>query len=181
MNWLGAVLTVAASYFCGVILASGETERLKVYDSLIGLLTYMRRRMLAERMPLYCIFDEFEDEFLEAKGFLSVMRAGRDLIELRWSGAICVLNPDKKLKSELLHFGETLGALALDEQIKRIELLSAFLTEERGKLNALLPQRRKSIKKGPKPIRSPIWIRTKTKGSKDPGAAITPWGNTVQL
>ena len=26
-------------------------------------------------------------------------------------------------------------------------------------------------------ISSPTWIRTKTKGSKDPCAAITPWGN----
>ena len=68
MNWLGALLTLASSYFCGIMLANGESERLGAIDSLIRLLTYMRRRMVAERLPLYRIFDGFEDDYLERIG-----------------------------------------------------------------------------------------------------------------
>ena len=146
MNWLGALLTLASSYFCGIMLANGESERLGAIDSLIRLLTYMRRRMVAERLPLYRIFDGFEDDYLERIGFLKCLRSSRHGLEVLWKTAIKALPTDKETVAELEHFGESLGALPLDEQIKRIDSLSSFLTEKRVGLNGSLAQKRKSIK-----------------------------------
>lgn len=146
MNWLGALLTLASSYFCGIMLANGEAEMLSAYDSLIHMLEYMRRRMVAERLQLYRIFDGFEDDYLESIGFLKRLRSSRHGLDSLWRSAIEALPTDKETRSELLHFGESLGALPLDEQIKRIDSLSSFLTEKRVGLNGSLAQKRKSIK-----------------------------------
>ncbi len=146
MNWLGALLTVIASYICGAMLASGETEKAKAIDSITRLLTYMRRRMLAERLPLYRIFAEFEDGFLEDVGFLECIRSSRRGLETLWQNAVKALPTDKETIEELTHFGESLGALPLDEQIKRIDIVSSFLAEKKAQLNGALRQKMKSIK-----------------------------------
>lgn len=146
MNWLGALLTVISSYICGVMLANSETEKLRAFDSLIRLLTYMRRRILTERLPLYRIFTEFEDGFLEDIGFLECLRSSRRGLETLWQNAVKLVPIDKEAVNELSHFGESLGALPLDEQIKRIDTVNTFLTEKKAALNGTLYQKRKSIK-----------------------------------
>ena len=87
MNWLGALLTVISSYICGAMLANGESERLVAFDSMIRLLTYMRRRISTERLPLYRIFSEFEDGYLEEIGFLKGLRTSRRDLDLLWQNA----------------------------------------------------------------------------------------------
>ena len=146
MNWLGALLTVASSYICGVMLANGEKEKLTAIDSLIRLFDCMRRRISAERLPLYRIFAEFRDTFLERIGFLEVLRSSRHGLERLWENAVATLSTDSETADELLHFGESLGALPLDEQIKRIDAAHAFLNEKRAKISGTLQQKRKSIK-----------------------------------
>lgn len=146
MNWLGALLTVISSYICGVMLANSETEKLRAFDSLIRLLTYMRRRIFTERLPLYRIFAEFEDGFLENIGFLECLRSSRRGLETLWQNAVKLVPIDKEAVNELSHFGESLGALPLDEQIKRIDTVNTFLTEKKAALNGTLYQKRKSIK-----------------------------------
>ena len=81
MTWLGAALSVCASYFCGVTLAKTESERLMAVDSLLKLLSHMKRRISSERLPLYKIFSDFEDDFLESKGFLHLLRSHRQGLE----------------------------------------------------------------------------------------------------
>ncbi len=146
MNWLGALLTVISSYICGAMLANGESERLIAFDSLIRLLTYMRRRISTERLPLYRIFSDFEDGYLEEIGFLKGLRTSRRGLDLLWQNASKLLHTDSETLDELMHFGESLGALPLDEQIKRIDTLTAFLTEKRVAISGTLQQKRKSIK-----------------------------------
>ena len=146
MNWIGAFLTVISSYACGVMIASCERERLEAIDSLIRLLSYMRRRISTERLPLYRIFVEFEDVFLERFGFLSALRSSRHRLEPLWQNAVKSLPTDKETFDELFRFGESLGALSLDEQLKRIDALGAFLAEKRATISASLQQKRKSIK-----------------------------------
>ncbi len=146
MSWVGALMTVCASYVCGAMLAKGESERLEAVDSLLKLLSYMRRRISAERMPLYRIFAEFEDGFLERCGFLEVMRSHRQGPESLWLDAIKTLPTGKELQDELSHFGISLGALSLEEQLKRLDALYLFLSESRESLKGVLAQRQKSIK-----------------------------------
>lgn len=146
MNWLGALLVVTASYLCGVSLARDEGNRLKTLDSLISLLSYMRRRMSAERVPLYEIFAEFNDGFLEHNGFLDILRSHRHGIALLWHQAVSILPVDAEIKNELIRFGNSLGILPLDEQLKRLDALISFVSDKRSELRASLPDKQKSIK-----------------------------------
>ena len=146
MNWLGALLTVISSYFCGSVIAKGETERLNAIDSLLRLLTFMRLRMLCERMPLFKIFSEFDDGFLDSRGFLKLVRSSRSGLNVFWRNALSTLPLDKDVRDELLRFGETLGGLTLDEQISRIDALISFLTERQSALKGALRQRKRSIR-----------------------------------
>ncbi len=146
MNWLGAVLTIASAYICGAMLANGESERLWAIDSLIRLFDHMHRRISAERLPLYRIFGEFGDEYLERISFLSRLRERRCGLERVWADAVKTLPTDREVADELVRFGESLGALPLDEQIKRINATSAFLKEKRAVISGSLAQKRKSIK-----------------------------------
>ena len=146
MNWLGALLLVCASYICGTALAKDEGESLKSIESLLLLLSYMRRRMSTERIPLYAIFLDFKDSYLESKGFLDIIRSHRDGLPMLWSKAIAILPSDDEVKRECIYFGDSLGTLSLDEQIARLDALSAFLTEKSNKLRISLPDKQKSIK-----------------------------------
>ncbi len=146
MNWLGALLVVCASYLCGLALAKDEGNGLKTLDSLLLLLSYMRRRMSTERIPLFTIFSDFHDEYLENCGFLDIIRSHRNGLPLLWSEAVSRLHADEEIKREYLHFGESLGGLPLDEQIKRLDALTSFITEKRNELRAGLPDKQKSIK-----------------------------------
>lgn len=146
MKWIGALFLVLASYFCGTLLAGEEGKRLKALDSLIGMLKYMRRRMTAERTPLYRILSGYEDSFLEELGFLPVLRSARNGISELWLSAISRLPVDSEINSELLHFGENLGELSLDEQILRLDSCLEALQNSRSRLNSVLPGKQKSLK-----------------------------------
>lgn len=146
MNWLGAFTVTAASYALGVLLARGEGERLRTLDSLISFFSYMRRRMSQERMPLYAIFSEFEDAHLEGKGFLPVLRSHKNTSKLLWPEAVKRLSADAEIHKELLRFGESLGSLTLDMQLKRIDSVISFLASAREDLRESLPAEQKSIK-----------------------------------
>ncbi len=146
MNWLGAMLVVCASYVCGITLAKDEGNSLKTLDSLLNLLSYMRRRMSLERMPLFDIFSDFNDEYLEKIGFLKIIRSHRNGLTALWSDAISTLSIDEETKREYLRFGESLGSLPFDEQIVRLDSLSVFITEKRNELRISLPDKQKSIK-----------------------------------
>ena len=146
MIWLGAFLTVVSSYLCGIMLANGESERLWAVESLLRLFTYMHRRISAERLPLYRIFVEFTDEYLERIGFLDRVRSSRHGLESVWQSAVLLLPTDKEVFDELFRFGESLGILPLDEQIKRIDITCIFLNEKRAKISGALQQKRKSVK-----------------------------------
>lgn len=146
MNWLGALLLVGASYICGIVLAKDEGESLKSIDSLLLLLSYMRRRMSIERVPLYAIFFDFNDSYLESKGFLKIIRSHRDGLPMLWRKAVVTLPSDDEVKRECIYFGDSLGTLSLDEQIARLDALSAFLSEKNNALRISLPNKQKSIK-----------------------------------
>lgn len=146
MKWLGAVFIVAASYLCGFILARGEGEKARVLDSVISLLKYMRRRISAERAPLYNIFSSFNDARLEEAGFLEIMRSRTDKLNLLWKSALETLYIEGEARQELLRFGEDMGMLSLDEQEKRIDVCLDLLCSERDKSLAGLPARQKSQK-----------------------------------
>lgn len=146
MNWVGALLVVCASYICGIALAKDEGNALKTLDSLLTLLSYMRRRMSLERIALFDIFSEFHDEYLEKIGFLKILRSHRNGLPTLWSDAVLTLCVDEETKREYLRFGESLGSLPLDEQIVRLDSMTVFITEKRNQLRESLPDKQKSIK-----------------------------------
>lgn len=146
MNWLGAFVVVLASYLLGILLAKDEGIALKSAESLLSLLSYMKRRMQSERTPLFAIFSDFNDRFLQEIGFLDILRSHREGISVLWQEAVKHLKTDSETEKECLRFGESLGQLPLDEQIARLDALTVFLTEKCNTLRKNLPDKQKSIK-----------------------------------
>ena len=146
MNWVGALLVIIASYLCGFALAKDEGNGLKTLDSLLSLLTYMRRRMNSERIPLFEIFSGFRDEYLEKCGYLDIIRSHRNGVSSLWNDAVSTLYVDEETKREYMRFGESLGNLPLDEQLARLDSFCEFITEKKNKLKSTLPDKQKSIK-----------------------------------
>lgn len=146
MNWIGAAMVVTASWLFGISLAKDEGAKLKALESLISLLSYMRRRMSGERIPLYEIFSEYEDGFLDSCGFTGIIRSHRNGITRLWSEAVMTLRLGDELEKEVVRFGNSLGEVSLDEQIRRLDALMLFLSEKHDGLSVTLPEKQKSIK-----------------------------------
>lgn len=144
MNWIGALLVVSASYYCGVLVAENEKKRLAEVELIISLLSYMRRRMSVERMSLYRIFESYRAQ--NESEFLKILTSNAGEASLLWKSAVPHLDIDADLKHELLIFGESLGKLPLDEQIKRLDSCTDVLIKGKDRLKSELPARQKSRK-----------------------------------
>lgn len=146
MKWIGALILICTSYFCGRSLASQEGREIEALDSLIGFLKYLRRRIFSERIPLSELFSSYEDEFLEKTGFLSQLRAsGRD-INLKWQKGVSGLSLSRETEKELLRFGKELGSISLGEQIKRLDSVVELLESQKDSLSASVGARQKTVK-----------------------------------
>lgn len=146
MSWLGAALVVLGSYLCGISLSRDESDKLKIIESLADFMAYIKRRMSIELIPLTRIFAEYDGSSDRLDAFLSIIRGQKHTPSFAWQRAVETLCVDESTKKELLRFGESLGRLSLDEQIKRLDTLYLFLIEKRKELADSLPARKKSIK-----------------------------------
>ncbi len=146
MKWLGAVILATTAYLLGAALAKKELEKLQAVTSLISFFGFMRRRMLSERAPLYEVFSSYNDELLEKTGFLPELRAHRSGINGSFERAARCLSVDDDIYRELLLFGNELGSLPLDEQIKRIDACLSALEEKKKILSDSIPSKQKCIK-----------------------------------
>lgn len=146
MSWLGAALVVVGAYFCGISLAMDESDKLKTIESLVDLVAYMKRRMSTELVPLSRIFAEYEGYPDNLDAFLAMLRGQKHSLFSVWQSAVDTLCIDEATKKELLRFGESLGRLSLDEQLKRLDSVYLFLLDKKRELADSLPARKKSIK-----------------------------------
>ncbi len=146
MKWIGALILICTSYFCGRSLASQEGREIEALDSLTSFLKYLRRRIFSERIPLSELFSSYEDDFLEKTGFLAQLRAsGRD-INLKWQKGLSCLSLSKEIEKELLRFGKELGSISLGEQIKRLDSVVSLLESQKESLSASVGARQKTVK-----------------------------------
>ena len=146
MKLLGAIILASASYLLGVRMARKESEKLQAINSLISFFTFMRRRMLSVRAPLYAVFSSYNDEFLEDNGFLPELRARRYGMVGSFKGAVENLPVDEEISNELILFANDLGVLPLHEQIKRIDACVNALEEKKKVLSETVPSKQKSVK-----------------------------------
>ena len=146
MKWVGALTITAVCYFIGVLLAKNESDKIKSIESLLSLISYMKRRITAERAPIYEIFSSFSDGFLEERGFLPILRAHRLGTPLLWEDALKTIPVSAEARLELIRFGNELGTLTFEAQLKRIDSLKEFLDSERNDLKQTLPKKQKSLK-----------------------------------
>lgn len=146
MRIASAAALALLSYLFGTMLADCENQKIKAIDSLVDLLSYMRRRIYGERMPLCRVFAEYRNEYLEGVGFLSVLRGQRSGFQRLWNSAIGLINADEEILRELYIFGDALGTLELEEQIKRIDICLEALRQARDEAAKAMPQKKKSIK-----------------------------------
>lgn len=146
MKWLGALLFVCASYLFGKRLSKDEEERLLSVDSLIRLLTYMKRRINSERTPLFELFSSFRDGYFERIGVLEEINRNRDISEEKWERVLSLMSFDADIKTELLRFFTELGTLQLEDQLKRIDYIVSLLSERQCLIKKELPDKQKTIK-----------------------------------
>lgn len=146
MNWIGAMLTVFASYMCGIMLSRGQAERVKTLESLLRLFLFMKLQIVTRRYPLYRIFSEFDDRLLKENGFLELIGRQKNITKTLWNEAIQLLTLDNETGNMLLSFGDGLGSVTLDEQIKQIDAASAYLSDALDRQRARLPEKQKSIR-----------------------------------
>ncbi len=146
MKWIGALLFVLATYLFGTKLSKDEEERLLSVDSLIKLLTYMKRKINSERTLLFELFSSFRDEYLERVGFLEEINRNRNPSEDKWESALSLLSFEIDIKAEMIRFFSELGTLQLEDQIKRIDYILSVLSERRDVIKKELPDKQKTIK-----------------------------------
>lgn len=146
MKLFGIILLVSSAYLLGSLAAVNEGEKLKALNSLISMLQFLFRRMETENKSLNLLFAQYKDGYLEKTGFLPKLRQGEADLSKRWEKGLDCLNLEEHLKNELLHFGESLGRLGLEAQLKNINQCVSFLEQEKEKLKTNLPQKQKSIK-----------------------------------
>ncbi len=146
MKLLGAAIIISVCCYIGFSTAKSEADKAKTVDSVLNLLSYMKRRISAERTPVFDIFSSFSDEYLEKIGFLPILRSHRYISNDLWKEALSALALSEEVKNELMHFGAELGSLPLEEQLKRIKSCADFLDSERAFLREALPKKQKSIK-----------------------------------
>lgn len=146
MRLFGALLLVFTSYFCGRRLSLKEGKPLSVIEALFEMLTYIRRRIKGERAPLFSLFASYEDKLLEEIGFLPIMRSCRSNPKELWKTAAEQLELSQELKRELLIFGNELGELSYEEQLKRFDVLIEALEGEKQRLKETLPAKQKTTR-----------------------------------
>lgn len=145
MKWFGALLIISVSYLVGNIVSAEEKKKLTCIDSLLSLFNHMKRRMSAERKPLFSIFCEFGDRYLENVNFLERVRSNKNTKSV-WGTAIALLDVDEETLRELENFGNELGELPLYEQLSRLDVLLCFLEEKKKTFQKTLPPKQKSVK-----------------------------------
>lgn len=146
MKWLGAIILVAVSYLCGSVSANAHGEELKAIESVIKLLLYMKRRLYTERSELFDIFNGYNDDYLVSLGFLPQLCSCRGSFTENWISASEKLPMNADAKNELEIFGESLGKLNLDEQLKRLEVCINALETSKQNIEKVLPQKQKTTK-----------------------------------
>lgn len=146
MRFFGAILLVCTSYFCGRRVAQKEGKILSRIQSLLAMLKYIQRRIKAERLPLFSLFSVYEDRLLEEIGFLPIMRSCRSNPKELWKNAVSTLAMEGEIERELLFFGNELGELSLEEQLKRLDVIIDFLENEKQKQKEALPAKQKTTR-----------------------------------
>lgn len=146
MKWVGALILAVSSYFVGIKIARREGESLIALNSLIGLLEFTLRSMTLSLKPLYAIFSDYSQPYLEDVGFLPLLRGRKTDLPSVWQEACGLLPLSEEIMPELQYLGGELGALSLEEQEKRIKSCLSALKNERDSLRGTLPQKQKSIR-----------------------------------
>ncbi|MBR5277711.1 MAG: hypothetical protein IKU23_00435 [Clostridia bacterium] len=146
MSLLGALLLTAGAYFGGIIIARSFAEELYAIDGVLELLDYMQTRIESLKTPLYQLFCDCAQPYLESVGFLPMLRSSPAQINSLWQSATELLPLSQAVKKELLLLGESLGDLPLEEQQKRISLCINSLKSQQKNIASSLPKRQKGVR-----------------------------------
>ena len=127
-------------------MANEAKERLRALNSVIELLSFMRRRIISARAPLHDIFSQAEDKFLEKCGMLPLLQGHRHITYELWEEAIGLVPLDEYCRKEILYLGKDMGVLPLDDQEKRISACIEALSARRDMIKSRLPEKQKTAK-----------------------------------
>ena len=146
MTIIGALLLTTGVYLGGVLLAKSFAEELLAVNGILELLDFMGLRISTLRTPLYDLFCDCANPYLESLGFLPLIRANRNQLQKQWAEAVEILPVNDNAKKELLLLGKDLGVLPLEEQQKRLEICINGLKKQKEEIALALPKKQKSVR-----------------------------------
>ncbi len=146
MSFLGALLLTAGAYFGGILIARSFAEELYAINGVLELLNFMSQRIQSLKTPLYQLFCDCAEPYLESVGFLPMLRSSPAQTNALWQSAIELLPLNAGIKKELSVLGRDLGNLPLEEQQKRLELCINSLKTQKQIIADSLPKRQKGVR-----------------------------------
>lgn len=141
---LGALTIAFVSVILGKKLCAPYEKTLKIYDSLVDFVAFVKDGVERRREILPELFSEYEDENL--KDFLSVLKKSPADVSSAFKAACSSLSVSEKTKKELLFFASTLGKTDFDREVAELSALLSSVKAERDALYNTLPKKIKSIK-----------------------------------
>ncbi|MDL2287096.1 stage III sporulation protein AB [Eubacteriales bacterium OttesenSCG-928-G02] len=140
-------IIIAACYFAGIIY--GEYKK-RSYNELCGMLSlviFIRSKISYTRTAIFDIMSEFQDNALEACGFLKYFKSHTgESINLLWETACSSLSLNDKILTEIKLLGSSLGLLDTETQLQRLAACESFLTNEKIEIEKLFTKRIKSYR-----------------------------------
>lgn len=137
---IGILFIALATGACGFEYASMFKRRLKSLEAITTLIESLTVRIGSFLTPLGEFFDTYSDELLEKSGFLKYLREGKS-----FSDAIRLCREALFLEAEdialLCEFGDGLGAINVQEEVKRCGLYKNKCAERLNEAKRELPLR----------------------------------------
>ena len=141
---LGALTIAFVSVILGKKLCVPYEKTLKIYDSLVDFVAFVKDGVERRREILPELFSEYEDENL--KDFLSVLKKSPADVSSAFKAACSSLDVTEKTEKELLFFASTLGKTDYESEVAELSALLSTVKTERDALYNTLPKKIKSIK-----------------------------------
>lgn len=130
----GILLLVSGTVGAGFLYAETVKEELRRLEGFLKLARLIRSRIECFRQPLAAIYADFEDEALEACGFIPALRQGDFLLALAKTKDALGLRP--ALIDLLADFGSELGKSPTGDQIRHCDRCIEQIEEALSALRA---------------------------------------------
>ena len=125
MKFIGLVLIFTACSLAGVVSAAKKADMMKYTEALISLISFMKFKISNCRTELYDIYGEFENEYMNRRGILKILKDDGFKAALEYS---CLYAGFEENEARaLFDFADKLGSSDVHDQIENIDYVMKVL------------------------------------------------------